>query len=198
MRAGLFLLALLALTAGAPDTPARAQQLGVVQSDVLVIDIERLLAETVYGQRLQDAIETERDALIARNERVATELEAEEQALTELRETTPPDEFREMADAFDTKVTQLRRESERLSRDLERQRDLAPVQFMRVVQPVLGELLNEADAVALLDVRSVILRADVADVTDIAISRIDARIGTGPEAQNPPGNAGAPDAPAEE
>ena len=185
MRGGLFLLAMVvALLAGSGDGPARAQQLGVVQSDVLVIDIERLLAETAYGQRLQAGIEAERDALIARNERVATELEEEEQALTELRATTPPDEFRQMADAFDTKVTQLRRESERLSRDLERQRDLAPVQFMRVVQPVLGDILTEADAVALLDVRSVILRADVADVTDIAISRIDAAIGEGPE---PPG-----------
>ena len=192
MRAGFFLLVMLVLIAAAEHGPARAQQLGVVQSDVLVIDIERLLAETVYGQRLQSEIEAERDALIARNERVATELEAEEQALTELRATTPPEEFRDLADAFDTKVTQLRRESERLSRDLERQRELAPVQFMRVVQPVLGEILREADAVALLDVRSVILRADVADVTDIAISRIDARIGTGPEAQSPPNAADTP------
>jgi Skp family chaperone for outer membrane proteins len=189
MRGGLFLLAVLALVSGLAGVPARApaQQLGVVQSDILVIDIERLLAETAYGRRLQALIEAERDALIARNERVASELEAEEQALTELRATTPAEEFRQMADAFDTKVTQLRRESERLSRELERQRDLAPVQFMRVVQPVLGELLNEADAVALLDVRSVILRADVVDVTDIAISRIDARIGDGPEPPAPSG-----------
>jgi Skp family chaperone for outer membrane proteins len=189
MLGGLFLLAVLALVSGLAGVPARApaQQLGVVQSDILVIDIERLLAKTAYGRRLQALIEAERDALIARNERVASELEAEEQALTELRATTPAEEFRQMADAFDTKVTQLRRESERLSRELERQRDLAPVQFMRVVQPVLGELLNEADAVALLDVRSVILRADVVDVTDIAISRIDARIGDRPEPPAPSG-----------
>jgi len=186
MRAWLLLAALLALAAGASGTSVRAQQLGVVQSDVLVIDIERLLEETAYGRTLQAGIEAERDALIARNERVASELEAEEQELTELRATTPPEEFREMADAFDTKVTQLRRESERLSRELERRRDLAPVQFMRVVQPVLGEILSEADAVALLDVRSVILRAEVADVTDIAISRIDARIGEGPDPSGTP------------
>jgi hypothetical protein len=80
----------------------------------------------------------------------------------------------------------LRRESERLSRELERRRDFAPVQFMRVVQPVLGDILTEADAVALLDVRSVILRADVADVTDAAISRIDAGIGEGPALSDAP------------
>jgi len=186
MRAGLLLAVLLTVAAGAHDTPARAQQPDVVQTDVLVIDIERLLDETAYGQNLEADIEAERDALIARNERVATELEAEEKQLTELRATTPPDEFREMADAFDTKVTQLRRESERLSRELERRRDLAPVQFMRVVQPVLADILNEADAVVLLDVRSVILRAEAADVTDAAISRIDARIGEGPELSDAP------------
>ena len=183
MRPTLVLALLLAVLAGAGAKPPRAQQLGVVQSDVLVIDIERLLSRTEYGQRLQAGIEAARDDLIARNERVAKELEAEEKALTEKRATTPPDAFREMADAFDTKVTQLRRESDQLSRDLERRRDLAPVQFMRVVRPVLAELLEEADAVALLDVRSVILSADVADVTDLAISRIDARIGAGPGTQ---------------
>ena len=198
MRSGLFLLLTLALIAGMAQAPARAQQLGVVQSDVLVIDIERLLAETAYGKRLQAGIEAERDALIARNERIAKELEDEERALTDMRATTPPEEFREMADAFDTKVTQLRRESERLSRDLERQRDLAPVQFLRVVQPVLGDLLREADAVVLLDVRRVILRADVADVTDNAISRIDARIGEGPAPQTPADEAAPPDRPAED
>lgn len=183
MRPRLALALLVAVLAGAVAAPPRAQQLGVVQSDVLVIDIERLLSRTEYGQRLQAGIEAARDELIARNERLAIELEAEEQALTEKRATTPPDTFREMADAFDTKVTRLRRESDELSRDLERRRDLAPVQFMRVVQPVLSELLDEADAVALLDMRSVILSADVADVTDLAVSRIDARIGAGPGPQ---------------
>ncbi len=172
--------------------PAQAQQLGVVQSDVLVIDIERLLSETAYGKRLQSEIEAARDALIARNDRIAAELEAEERALTEKRATTEPGAFREMADAFDAKVTEQRRESERLSRELERRRDLAPVQFMRVVQPVLGEVLQEAGAVVLLDVRSVILRAEVADVTDLAIARIDARIGPGPEA---PSQGSGPDDP---
>jgi hypothetical protein len=87
-----------------------------------------------------------------------------------------------MADAFDNKVTELRRESETKSRELERRRELAPLQFMRVVQPVLADLLTEADAVAMLDRRGVLLHADVADVTDLAISRIDAQIGTGPDA----------------
>lgn len=181
MRAIVALTGLLAVLAIAAPEEARAQQLGVVTSDIVVIDTERLLTETAYGKRLQREIQSARDRLIARNERIASELEAEEQALTEQRPDTPPDRFREMADAFDAKVTRLRNEAERNSQQLERRRDRAPLQFMRVAQPVLADLLDEAEAVVMLDLRSVLLHDNVADVTDLAIMRINARIGEGPD-----------------
>jgi Skp family chaperone for outer membrane proteins len=181
MRGAVALIGLLALALGSP-VAAPAQQLGVVSSDVVVIDSERLLTETEYGKRLQREVQEERERLIAHNERVAAQHEEEEQSLTELRGTVAPEEFRDIADAFDNKVTELRRESEAKSRELERRRELAPLQFMRVVQPVLADLLTEADAVAMLDRRGVLLHAEVADVTDLAISRIDAQVGSGPDA----------------
>lgn len=134
--------------------PVSAQQMGVIQSDVLVIDPERMLLESDYGKRLQAEIQAERDGLIAYNEKVAQELEAEEQRLTALRSTTPANEFRALADAFDQRVEELRLESERLSRELERRREMIPIQFMRVVQPVLSELLTEANAMVMIDVRT--------------------------------------------
>ena len=180
MRVALALTGLAALLAFGSPTPASAQQMGVVQSDVVVIDPERLLTETLYGQRLQSELQAARDRLIAQNDRVAQDLEAEELALTEKRATTPPDEFREMADAFDQKVEQLRLDAERMARELERRRDMAPIQFMRLIQPILSELLQETEAVVMLDVRSVLLRSEVADVSDLAIARINERIGSGP------------------
>ena len=181
MRRILALTGLLAVCALGVTDGARAQQLGVVTSDIVVIDTERLLTETDYGKRLQREIQAARDRLIARNERIASDLEAEEQALTEQRPKMPPDEFRAMADAFDTKVTRLRNEAESNSQQLERRRERAPLQFMRVAQPVLAELLDEAEAVAMFDLRSVLLHDKVADVTDLAIMRINARIGAGPD-----------------
>lgn len=181
MRAIVALAGLLAMLVVAAPHKAHAQQLGVVTSDIVLIDTERLLTETTYGKRLQREIQEARDRLVARNDRLASELEAEEKALTERRPDTPPDEFRKMADAFDTKVTRLRNEAERNSQQLERRRDRAPLQFMRVVQPILADLLDEAEAVVMLDLRSVLLHDNVADVTDLAIMRINARIGEGPE-----------------
>lgn len=161
----------------------------MIQSDVLVIDPERLLLQSQYGQRLQAELQAARDRLIAHNERVASELEAEEKALTGLRNSTPPDEFRDLADSFDRKVEELRLESERMSRELERQRERVPVQFMRVVRPALIELLQDANAMVMMDARALLLHAEDADVTALAIERIDAKIGTGPptaETTDPP------------
>lgn len=184
----------LGLTLGAA-LPLGAQQIGVIQSDVLVIDPERMLLESDYGKRLQGEIQAERDRLIAYNEKVAQELEAEEQRLTALRSTTPANEFREMADAFDQRVEELRLESERLSRELERRRELIPIQFMRVVQPVLSELLNEANAMVMIDARTVMLHTSAADVTELAVQRINAAIGAGPLAPEAAPEA-APEQPA--
>ncbi|MDA3858710.1 MAG: OmpH family outer membrane protein [Roseovarius sp.] len=171
-----FLISLL----GDVAAPVAAQPTGVVQSDILVLDPERLMNETVYGQRLLADIQDERDILVAHNRRVEAELEDEEQSLTERRPTLPSAEFRDLADTFDRKVQQLRQDSERMSRDLERKREIAPLQFMRVIEPVLADILSDSGGVVIMDVRAVLLRSGVADITDLAIERVNAQIGEGP------------------
>ncbi len=151
-----------------------AQDVGVVQSPVLVVDPERLFEQTRLGQSLLAQIQAEREALIALNRQIEAELEAEEKALTQKRDETSPEEFREMADAFDAKVQQIRRDSERRVRDLERNRERAPIDFMRQVEPVLVDIMRAANGVVVIDARNVLLRAEVVDITNVAIARIDA------------------------
>ncbi len=175
-----------ALLAIATPGPLLAQDVGVVQSELLVLDPDRLFAETQFGQRLNTEYLNQRDVIIARNRKLETELEAEEQALTDMRAEKTPDEFKVLADAFDTKVQQIRRDSDRAVRDLELSRERAPVIFMRTVEPILGQLMQDAGGVVVLDVRSVLLRSNVIDITGIAISRIDREIGAGPDNQDRP------------
>ena len=162
-----------------------AQDIGVVQSDILVLDPDRLYLETRLGQRIAADLQAERDKLIARNRKVEAELAAEEKALTELRATKTAAEFRDLADEFDTKVQEIRRNSERAVRDHERNLKRAPVLFMRTVEPVLIQLLKDANGAVIMDQRSVLLRSDVIDITDVAISRVDAVIGTGTDPADP-------------
>lgn len=166
---------------GLAGTPATSQSLGVVQSDILVLDPDRLFSQTRFGKRLNAQYLEQRDELIARNRRLETELESEEKALADLRTETTPEEFRALADAFDSKVQEIRRESDRAVRELERNRESAPVLFMRTVEPVLIEIMQEADGAIVLDIRSVLLRSNQVDITDLAIARIDQKIGDGPE-----------------
>lgn len=173
------ILAAMLLVLGSP-TGLRAQDVGVVQSEILVLDPDRLISETIFGKRLSADYQDRRDKLIARNRQLETELEAEEQALTDLRAEKTPEEFKKLADEFDTKVQRIRRDSDRAVRDLELSRERSPVVFMRTVEPVLIELMSDAGGSVLLDVRSVMLSANVIDITDIAISRIDHQIGEGP------------------
>ncbi|MEL6171800.1 MAG: hypothetical protein AAFR02_07270, partial [Pseudomonadota bacterium] len=114
--------------------PVIAQEIGVVQSNVIVISSDRLFSESTLGKAYAEQIETQRDALIARNRRFETELEVEEKELTEMRAEMSADAFREMADDFDEKVQAIRRESERLARDLDRNRENAPFLFLRQVE----------------------------------------------------------------
>ncbi|WP_397543157.1 OmpH family outer membrane protein [Roseovarius salis] len=166
---------------------AMAQGIGVVQSEILVLDPERLFEETRLGKRMLAEHQEKREQLAARNRKLEAELEAEEKRLTEQRDETSPEEFRDLADAFDSKVQQIRRDSERRARDLERERERLPLAFLRSVEPVLTEVMQKAGGVVVLDARTVLFRADVVDVTDAAIARIDEVIGKGPETLPEPG-----------
>lgn len=169
------------LAAAIGSAPLAAQTVGVVQSEILVLDTERLFNETKLGQRLTREYQAEREKLAARNRKLEAELEAEEKDLTARRDETSPQEFRDLADAFDEKVRKLRRDSDRAVRDLERKRERGPLVFMRTVEPVLIDLMRDAGGTVVLDKRGVLLHADVIDITDAAIARIDDAIGAGGE-----------------
>lgn len=185
LRAAVGLCCFLLLVGG--GTPSvQAQNVGVVQSDILVLDADRLFSETRFGQRLTEDYQAEREKLIARNRELEAELEAEEKELTELRSESSPEEFRELADAFDEKVQEIRHDSDRAVRDLERSRERAPVMFMRRVEPVLVDLMRDAGGTVILEARNVLLRADVIDITDVAVTRIDEEIGDGLDEEGEP------------
>jgi Skp family chaperone for outer membrane proteins len=144
---------------------------------ILTLDQERFFIESALGRA---SLERERAATLAledENKRIEAELVAEEKALTELRRTLPPDEFAARAEAFDQKVERIRDEQDAKAGTLTAGREADRQAFLRVAVPVLGELLNEKGAVAIVDKQAIILSLSVIDVTDEAIARVDAAPG---------------------
>lgn len=196
-------LSLLAVLLWPAAVPAQTGDAGaVVQSDILVLDFERLFGDSAYGRRIARDIEAAGAAIAQQNRRIEAELIEEERRLTRQRDGMAPAEFRELAQAFDEKVQSLRSEQDAKARGLGARGDAARREFLEAAQPVLGALMREAGATVVVERRMVFMSADAIEVTDEAIARIDAAIGEGeglpespPDVQEgePPAGAAAPD-----
>lgn len=162
---------------------AQAQQettvTGVLRSPVLSVDSERLYASSEFGERARRDIETQGVALAAENEAIRLGLEAEERDLTEKRAEMAPEAFRDLADVFDIKVQRIRREQDAKSKRLNQMLEQARVDFLTAAAPVLEEIMREAGAAIILERRDIFLSANVIDITDVAIERVNAAIGAG-------------------
>lgn len=143
-------------------------------SAVLVVDRDRVLAESRLGAALLAEIDEEGRALAAENAAIQAELRAEEADLTERRPDMDPGEFRAAAAAFDERVQTFRREQDGKARAHLARRDAVPDLFWEQALPILAGILEERDAGLLLERGDVFLSSDDLDITEEAISRIDA------------------------
>ncbi|MBS8228655.1 OmpH family outer membrane protein [Vannielia litorea] len=175
------------------------------QSPVLTIDQERLFQTTLFGRRLQRELNAARADLIAENTRIQEELEAEEARLTEQRAEMEPAAFRELADAFDEKVTTIRAEQEAKTRQLQRRQERDQQVFNAAIGPVVRDVVEERGASVILDSRAILLAVSDIDVTDLVRMRVDSLLGDGgaiamppEEPDETPDNGGSETAPAEE
>jgi Skp family chaperone for outer membrane proteins len=143
-------------------------------SSVRILDQDRLLRASRLGQALLADLRAAEQALERENQILSDQLAAEERALTDLRGTLEPDEFRARADAFDRRVETIRAERGRLAQDLARRYDAEAQRFFQSALPILTRLMEDEGILAILNPEAVILGADRLDITDEAIRRLDA------------------------
>lgn len=166
---------------GGPSTSAPR-----IQSPILLIDADEFFRTSAFGKRVIAEISSDTQALGQENRRIEAELSEEEKALTEQRPTLTPSEFRDLADAFDTKVRQIRTEQEGKARAIAARRDTARAQFLTAAAPVLEIVMRDAGAAVILERRAAFLSLNAIDITQVAVARVDAEIGEGQQLlQNP-------------
>ncbi|EPX86095.1 Outer membrane protein [Rubellimicrobium thermophilum DSM 16684] len=189
--AAVFALALAAMLPG--GVAAQAQDAAPaprrIQSPVLTIDVERLFAETLFGQRVNEDLRRRGAALQAENERLTAELTARERSLTERRPTMDPEAFRAEADAFDADVQRIRAEQDAKEAALQAAFDEERQRFLAAVTPVLVRLMIERGPWSSSNGGMSSSAWALWDITDDAVAAIDAEMGDG---RVPPEGAGAP------
>ncbi|MEM9580308.1 MAG: OmpH family outer membrane protein [Pseudomonadota bacterium] len=156
-----------------------AQNLSMPDIPVITIEAEQLFAATQFGQRVAKELEARGTQLAAENRRIEADLEKEEGEITAKRAVLEPEAFRNLADAFDARVQQVRAEQDEKARELARASDQAQFEFLQAIAPILEIMMNERGASVILDRRAVFLSADASDITQQAIARIDAELGDG-------------------
>lgn len=189
MRHALALLAALAPAPAAVAQEAPSLPMGEPEAGrLLVIDRDRVLAESERGRALLAELDADSLALAGENREIEARLRAEERALTERRPEMDPAAFRAEAEAFDARVQEIRDAQDAKRRDLLARRETLQDRFWEGALPVLARILQEQGAVVVLDRDTVFLSSDSADITAEAIARIDAaaRSGVGAAEEAPP------------
>jgi Skp family chaperone for outer membrane proteins len=160
----------------APEPPPAAQP-RPARAGFLFINQERILTGSTAGQALLADEEAARDALRAEARAIDSAFEDEERELTERRPSLPPEEFQALADAFDTRVVEARREQDERSTQLAQEFDQRRRAFYARVAPILVMLMDRFGAQAIFDENSVLLADQSLNITEEVIAEIDAQAG---------------------
>lgn len=149
----------------------------VQQSQVLLLDPQRLYVESAYGLSLRQALEDDRKALEAENRRLSDNLRAEELRLTELRKTMSPQDFAAAALEFDAKVEAARQAQDEKTRKADERLAQQYTVFLRQTRPIVAQMMVERGGTIILDGSTgVFMNLSAIDITDQAIERIDAAL----------------------
>ncbi|MEM6407954.1 MAG: OmpH family outer membrane protein [Pseudomonadota bacterium] len=146
----------------------------------MTLNQDRLYANSLFAARVRAELEAASVELSAENRRIEAELVAEEGQLAEDRPTMAPSDFRALAEDFDARVTDIRQAQANKRTALQERADSERARFYELAFPVLFELVEETGALAILNQSAVILSSRAIDVTDLAIERVNALVGSAP------------------
>jgi Skp family chaperone for outer membrane proteins len=158
--------------------PAVAQALGATPQ-ILTLDQDRLYTDSLYGKAMEARALADSRVLAAENRQIEADLAKEEADLTQKRSGMSAADFQALADAFDAKVEKLRTDQAAKADALKAERDAGRKTFFQAAVPVLGDLMHEIGALAILNHDAVVLSFDSIDVTDRAIKALDQKLGDG-------------------
>ncbi len=164
---------------------------------ILTLNQERFFQGSDWGRAAIDRAEAATAELARENRSIEVALEEEERALTTRRPGMTPADFAPLATAFDQKVEGIRAAQEAKSRAIMRQLDADQQRFFQEVRPILGTLLGERHATAIVSDSTLVISLSSLDVTDEAIRRVNAALQPEPPVALPDAPAETPENPAE-
>ena len=153
---------------------------------LLTLNQDRLFKDSAWGRAVLNRAESDGAALAAENRRIEVALEQEERSLTERRATMNAADFAALTSAFDIKVEEIRAAQEGKARSIQRRVEDDRRQFFEAATPILGDVLADSGASAILSDSAIVMSLSALDITNIAIARIDIALPPPPASEDAP------------
>ena len=162
-----------------PNSTIPSPEEAAESAPILTLDQEVLYLSSAWGLRAQARQEAKGEEVTAENDRLTQLLSSEAARLTAQRSTLPAAAFRELAESSDIRATRIRRERAQAVQDLNAWAEADRAAFFRAALPVMGQVMQDRGAVAVLDRRTIFVSLDAIDVTEQLVAALDDRIGDG-------------------
>ena len=140
-------------------------------TQILVLDIRKVLNESSAGQVILDRYKKEIIALNNEFNILQTQLIAEEQELRDIRPTMEVDAFVKLAEAFDAKSTETREEYRARKKSIDDGLSEDTDRLARILSQYGGEVMEEKGASLVLMKNQVIVSSNAIDITFIVMER---------------------------
>lgn len=171
-------LAALALgTATALPTAAFAQA-AASQTSIIVVDMDRVGADSAAGKSGQTQLKAKLDSLQARGKVLANQLRTEEETLLKARQanTMAPEAFQAKVKDLQTKQNNARTELGNRENELQRSQAFVRQQIFNAVGPIVQAVMRERGATIVLAREAALAVSPTLDVTAEVIRRLDAAL----------------------
>ncbi len=185
MRLTLLSLSAVASLWFAPVQVVAQQVSSTVPSPIIIIETDRLYEQSLFSQRVRQEQDARKAVLLAENRQIAAELAEEEKRLTEQRSTMEATDFRKLADAFDSRVEEIRSIQDDKELQIIRFAEEERIRFFQELVPVLERILNERGASIVLEKRTTFASSSALNVTDRTLAIANGLLGDGAVSEEP-------------
>lgn len=189
-------IAALALGAATVATPAFAQAAAPAaapapQSMILIVDMERLGAESAAGKSGAQQLQSKAQSVQARAKQLSDSLNAEVEAVRRQQQTNAmaPEALQAKERELNQKQNTYRQEIANREQDLQRSQAYVREQIFGAVGPIIGQVMRERGASVVLAREAALSFNSALDVTADVIRRLDTalpRVSVTPPAQQAP------------
>ena len=143
------------------------------QSNVLILNIEKLFADSKAGKSMISQVQKKQEAIKSQRDKAQKNLSDKVQKLDSQKTMMAPDALQAKADELKLEEIAKNQELQQELRKIDAGLAAARAEILKSLSPILKDIMNEKGAIAILERSAVLIGSPDVDITDTATKRLD-------------------------